>query len=221
MTRGSKHQQGGQGGQSLDELIKAGGRMAEFHRHEEDDQFTVRVEKKDGKIVTFHNVDPADVDRIRTGFPNAIASATRQSGNLDQIIAAGGIITAVHDHEHNNNLSVYVMKPDDEVEMVFSNVSQAHLEKLKQNYPHVKERMEKLVDPEYEEQKLHASTTFLDIMKSGGRITDYHPTERGTYSIHCVSKDGVKYSYSSISDAHMREFLGEEFQPGESVTLGE
>ncbi|KAJ3094107.1 hypothetical protein HDU97_008472 [Phlyctochytrium planicorne] len=214
MTRKSEDKK-----QSLDEMVKSGGRMVEFHRHEEDDKFTVRVETEQGKMTTFHSVEPADVERIRTGFPNAIASATRQSGNMDQ--SNGGIITAVHDHEHNNNLSVYVQKPDDETEMVFSNVSPAHLERIKENYPHVRERLEKMLDTEYEEQKLQHSTKFMNIMQEGGKITEYKPTERGTYSIRCVSKDGTKYSYSSISEAHMKEFLGDDFEPGETKQMEE
>ncbi|KAI8845560.1 hypothetical protein BC829DRAFT_277465 [Chytridium lagenaria] len=136
--------------------------MIEFHRHEVGGDFTVRVEKQDGKIITFDSVNGADVDRIRTGFPNAIASATRQSGNMDQLIARGGIIDALHDHEHNNNLSVYVIDPEDDKEYVYSNISIAHLEKLKENYPHVRERLEQMVDEEYIEQKKEVSNKFMD-----------------------------------------------------------
>jgi hypothetical protein len=54
--------------------------------------------------------------------------------------------------------------------------------------------------------------------EQSGKITDYHPTERGTYSIHVQTKDGKRHVFTSISEEHMQQYC-EGFEPGASKTI--
>ncbi|KAJ3316959.1 hypothetical protein HDU76_001440 [Blyttiomyces sp. JEL0837] len=136
---------------------------------------------------------------------------TRQHGSLEQAISSGGKVTEIRQHEQNENLNVVVLMPDSDEEMIFTNVKPEHIEELREKFPDIG----KAAHQRHLKKGEHPNK-FIDMIKeSGAKISDWHPTERGTYSVHVQTKDGQKHAYSSISEAHMKEFV-EDFEPGSS-----
>ncbi|KAJ1566858.1 hypothetical protein HK405_008135 [Cladochytrium tenue] len=124
---------------------------------------------------------------------------TRQHGSLEEALEEGCEVTAVRPHEQNENVSVYVKTSDDE-EMVFTNVSPEHVKEYEEKYPSMKKKLrEGEVDIDPSKHK-----TFLDfVQEKGAYICDWHPTERGTYSVHVKTPDGAKHVFTSV-----RVYLG-------------
>ncbi|KAJ3414785.1 hypothetical protein HDV05_006032 [Chytridiales sp. JEL 0842] len=200
---------------SIDKVLLAGGKMLEYHEHSNDENFTAKVKTNDGKIMTFTNIQPDHMEQLRKGHPDASRGVTRQSGSIQQALADGGVITMIHQHENNPQLTVHVRLSDEETEMAFTNVSPQSLEELETQYDNVKEALKEVFKEDKKGGlKLPKGQSFIELVENqGGKITDYHPTERGTYSVYVQTKDGSRHPFSSISEEHMQQYA-ENFESG-------
>ncbi|KAJ3316958.1 hypothetical protein HDU76_001439 [Blyttiomyces sp. JEL0837] len=143
-----------------------------------------------------------------TGKEEETHHRTRQHGNIEQAISSGGKVVDIAQHEQNENLTVVVRMPDSDEDLVFTNVKPEHVEELKKKYPNIGKPAKS-----HHLKKGEHPTKFIDMIKEpGAEVCDWHPTERGTYSIHIRTSDGQKHAYSSISEAHMIQYVS-DFEP--------
>ncbi|KAJ3191152.1 hypothetical protein HK101_008023 [Irineochytrium annulatum] len=208
----------------IDDALKNGGKIVEYHQHSDDDKYTVHVMEGEG-LKAFTNVKKQQIDELLKAHPLTKVAPTRQSGNIDNIIKEGGTITDAYSHGGgNDNYNVHVMR-NDATEMIFTNITPERFEQLQKLHcaQDLQGNERSALESEANEMSNNRQphTRFIDLMKKeGGEISDYHLTERGTYSVHVQTKDGKKHAYSSISEAHMKEFVP-DFEPGSSMTAEE
>lgn len=55
-------------------------------------------------------------------------------------------------------------------------------------------------------------TNFIGV-ENGGKITDFHKTAKGTFAVHIETNDGLRHSYSSVSEKALQGVPG--FNPVE------
>ncbi|KAJ3316250.1 hypothetical protein HDU76_001949 [Blyttiomyces sp. JEL0837] len=141
---------------------------------------------------------------------------TRQHGHIEDVIAAGGKVTEIQQHERNENLNVIVKLADSEDEMKFTNVKPEKIAELREKFPEIGEPAMTDLD---DLKKREHPTKFIEMIKEpGATIVDWHPRKGGNYTVHVQTSDGQKHAYSQISEAHMQEFI-KDFEPGSSGNL--
>jgi hypothetical protein len=52
----------------------------------------------------------------------------------------------------------------------------------------------------------YSGKSFLEYMNEGGKITEYHPTKTGYYSVHVVHPSGLEDTFSNISPEHFEMY---------------
>jgi hypothetical protein len=137
-------------------------------------------------------------------------------------------IVAYHPRSTDENYSVKIGVPGNGTKF-FPNVKADRLKQLLGGNFHPEgfsseghESME-LDNPEPQQQELqkqeqepehHGKTrgrpysgkSFLEFMNEGGKITEYHPTKIGYYSVHVVHPSGIEDTFSNISPEHFEKY---------------
>ncbi|ORY53173.1 hypothetical protein BCR33DRAFT_732938 [Rhizoclosmatium globosum] len=145
------------------------------------------------------------------------------SKNPLNLLTYPGCIVNIRVHEHKPNLfTVFVRVPRQLVRnMVWTNISQDHLATLQQAHP-VPEDVHKITLSKVAEalanspiEVFHASK-FGELMnEAGSKITGWHKTKSGSYSVKVECGDGCERTFSSVSEQHMMDYVP-NFNPGSS-----
>jgi hypothetical protein len=128
-------------------------------------------------------------------------------------------VVEYHPHSANENYSVKVKLPGGETKF-FPNVKADRLKQSLGGNFHPEglnwdgQDHMSVDDPEKQEPEHHGKTrgrhysgkSFLDYMNEGGRITEYHPTKTGHYSVHVVHPSGLEDTFSNISPENFEKF---------------
>ncbi|KAJ3117206.1 hypothetical protein HDU96_007634 [Phlyctochytrium bullatum] len=185
--------------------------------------FTVRVHTKDG-VQTFSNISPEHLDRIKEDFPTTRNKTTAhvQRGSLDELIAEGAKVTGLHDHDRSDTYSVYVRRPEDDADMIFTNVAAEHINELRKKYPEVDALIEQLQDPDYEEEEKEQADMELDegeedenapekklveALNMGEQVIRVTENDDGTCTVDLKTKEGKTDVIKDVDEDDVYEYI--------------
>jgi hypothetical protein len=134
--------------------------------------------------------------------------------SFQDALDSGCIITEYHKHQENPNFTVHVKRADGTTH-AYTNISPEHLKsglgsekkELEQTWesPYKPGSKKKLVGPSFQDCIYFK---FIIGVEKGGKITDFHKTAKGTFAVHIETDDGVRHSFSSVSDKHLSRVPG-------------
>jgi len=146
--------------------------------------------------------------------------------SFDEIMSQpGSVIVAYHPRSSDQNYSVKVGLPSGTTKF-YPNVKVEKLKEYVRDFreeglldgsegserPETPQKEDKSQQEEKPRQRGHhySGKSFMDYMNEGGKITEYHQTKIGYYSVHVVHPSGIEDTFSNISPEHFQQFYSKE-----------
>ncbi|KAI8622163.1 hypothetical protein BC830DRAFT_1091133 [Chytriomyces sp. MP71] len=219
---------------TLENALTQGGRIVDIKPHANNPSMTsicVRVPRSvykppahdnEGRFVdmVFSNVSQDHVDRILAKEPpssnQTLNHPTRAHGSLEEALKQGAELIEIHSHDHNNTFSVTARVPlstQAPMEMIYTGISLELLQSLATVYPNVASALQAA------NLQLFHAPELVDLLKEDGtKISAWHPTAEGAYSVQVQCRDGCLRQFASVSEEQMMQWapgfvVGSTFAP--------
>ncbi|KAJ3108712.1 hypothetical protein HDU97_000110 [Phlyctochytrium planicorne] len=194
---------------SLDDALE-NAKDIEYHQHLTNDNYTVKVHDRQGGVATWTNISPDHMEKIKSTYSAAKNKphAGVQHGSIDQILADGGTVTDIRDHEKSDSYSVYVKRADSDEQMVFTNISGEHVEAIRKKFPDLDDSVEEILDPTYnEEEEEIEDEGESELVAAGEEVMSVESNEDGTYTVNMKAKGGAKDVLKGVDEEDIFEYV--------------